>query len=40
MFPLLIQRHAAPPELRSFSLYVIYKHDAPLALNLRHSPPP
>ena len=38
MFPLPLERHAAPPELRPFSLYVIYKHDAPLALNLA-SPP-
>jgi hypothetical protein len=38
MFPLPIERHAAPPELRPFSLYVIYKRDAPLALNLPHSP--
>jgi hypothetical protein len=35
MFPLPIERHAAPPELRPFSLYVVYKRDAPLALNLR-----
>ena len=37
-FPLPIERHAAPPELRPFSLYVIYKHDAPLALNLATLP--
>ena len=37
-FPLPIERHAAPPELRPFSLYVIYKRDAPLALNLRPCP--
>jgi hypothetical protein len=38
MFPLPIERHAAPPKLRPFSLYVVYKRDAPLALNLRPSP--
>ena len=37
MFPLPIERDAAPPELRPFSLYVVYKRDAPLALNLRHA---
>jgi hypothetical protein len=39
-FPLPIERHAAPPELRPFSLYVLYKRDAPLALNLRLFPLP
>jgi len=38
MCPLPMERHAAPPELRPFSLYVIYKRDAPLGLNLRPSP--
>jgi hypothetical protein len=33
MFRSPLERHAAPPELRPFSLYVIYKRDAPLALN-------
>ena len=37
-FPLPIERHAARPELRPFSLCVTHEHDAPLALNLATLP--